>query len=226
MRHNHQKWYEVHGLTFHAELKSPIIVRGYLTFDALLGALLFDRLHDPDKAHEAIPLKCTDGLFHASAAMLEPCEIRSVSFAASLRARHDLDADLFRKKPDGSRVYRTMGERRRRDYGNVLSSYRAVETPKVTWHCVGDQDAIIDLLAEAEFIGKKRSAGFGQVSAWDCEGSDLDGLTNHRGEPLRPIPAHMFAGDRSLPVQDAAWKPAYWNPANRAPCYAPPLVSA
>lgn len=214
------------SLTFRAELKSPIILKGYLTFDALLGALLFDRLQDPDKAHDAIPLRRTNGLFHASAAMMEPQEVRSVSFAASLRARHDLDADLFRKKSDGSRIYRTMSEHRRRDYGNVLSSYRTVETSSVSWHCVGDEEAILDLLGEAEFIGKKRSAGFGQVNAWDCEESDLDGLTGRLGEPLRPIPVHMFSGDRTLPVLDAAWKPAYWNPANRAPCYAPSLVSA
>lgn len=210
-------------LTFVATLRSPIIARGYLTFDALLGALLFDRLGDPDKAHASIPLQQTDGLFHASAAIFEPAGTRTISFAASLRARHDLSPDLFKKNRAGTRVYRTMGERRRRDFGNVLSTYRASETGTVTWHCVGDLEAIADLLQDADFIGKKRTAGFGQVSEWDYADTDLDGLVDTGGKPLRPIPFDMFDGDRSLPVQDAAWKPAYWDPANRAPCYAPPM---
>ncbi|WP_281015968.1 hypothetical protein [Minwuia sp. IMCC3077] len=212
-------------LTFIAKLKSPIIARGYLTFDALLGALLFDRLQDPDEAHAAIPLKCENGLYSASAAILEPFATRSVSFAASLRARHDLGPDLFRKNRDGSRIHRTMGERRRRDFGNVLSSYRANEATQVCWHCIGDLDAIADLLGDARFIGKKRTAGFGEVAGWDYSESDLDGVADQEGRPLRPVPADMFAGDRSLPVQDAAWKPAYWDPANRAPCFAPPLMN-
>ena len=33
-----------------ASLQTPIILQGYMTFDALLGALLFERLQDVDKA--------------------------------------------------------------------------------------------------------------------------------------------------------------------------------
>lgn len=206
-----------------AELRSPLIARGYLTFDALLGALLFDRLGDPDAAHEAIPIRKTEGLFHASAAVYDVKEVRQVSITASLRARHDLSDHLLKKNRDGTRLHRTLGETRRRDYGNVLSSYRAMETPTVTWHCEGDLDAIGDLLADADFIGKKRTAGFGQVASWDVRDGETDGLTDANGRPLRPIPVPLFTGDRSLPVQDAAWRPAYWDPGNRAPCYAPPL---
>ncbi|MDA9823538.1 hypothetical protein N9C56_13765 [Paracoccaceae bacterium] len=31
-----------------ATLRTPIIIQGYMTFDALLGALLFERLQDVD----------------------------------------------------------------------------------------------------------------------------------------------------------------------------------
>jgi hypothetical protein len=60
-------------LTITAKLKSPLIVGGgYLTFDALLAAVLFEKLQDVDLAMAAIPLPVTDQLYHASAALLEP----------------------------------------------------------------------------------------------------------------------------------------------------------
>jgi hypothetical protein len=34
----------------------------------------------------------------------------------------------------------------------------------------------------------------------------------------------MFVGDRSSLKVDAAWRPAYWNPENRAVCHAPELI--
>ena len=51
-----------------AELVTPAII-SMLTLDGLLGALLFEELQDVDQAHAAIPLECTDGLYHASMAM-------------------------------------------------------------------------------------------------------------------------------------------------------------
>jgi hypothetical protein len=39
-----------------------------MTFDALLGALLFERLQDVEKAHASIPIQCDDYLFNVSAA--------------------------------------------------------------------------------------------------------------------------------------------------------------
>ena len=38
-----------------ATLRTPIIIQGYMTFDALLGALLFERLQDVDKTHASMP---------------------------------------------------------------------------------------------------------------------------------------------------------------------------
>ena len=72
-----------------------------------------------------------------------------------------------------------------------------------------------------EFIGKRRASGFGQVGALNIEPADLDGLVGHFGEPLRPVPQELFKGDRSSVKADAAWRPAYWHPLNRAICFVP-----
>ena len=58
-----------------AGLRTPLVrSAGYLTLDALLAAILFDKLQDVEAAHSAVPLRCSDGLFHASAAVLEPVD--------------------------------------------------------------------------------------------------------------------------------------------------------
>lgn len=53
-----------------AFLKIPLIIRGFMTFDALLEAILFEKYQYVEKAHSEIPIQCDDGLFHASAAQL------------------------------------------------------------------------------------------------------------------------------------------------------------
>ena len=88
-----------------------------------------------------------------------------------------------------------------------------------------DIDQIEDLLGDAFFIGKKRTAGYGEVTNWDFKDSETDGLVDANEQPLRPIPAERFKGDKSLPMIDTAWKPAYWNLENRTTCYAPEPVS-
>ena len=62
-------------LTITAHMKTPFITGGgYMTFDALLAGILFDQLQDVEAAHASVPIKCTEGLFHASAAFYEPLD--------------------------------------------------------------------------------------------------------------------------------------------------------
>ena len=204
-----------------AHLASPLIFQGHMTFDAILGAVLFEGCGDVAAAHLAIPIHCVDDLYHASSVVIEPQDHGSVSFAGSLRAQHDLHPDLLLKSRDGTKVHRAMGYKRRRDFGNVLSSYKTVTTPTAHWYCTGDEDRIARLLPRLRFIGKKRAQGFGEVSGWEIENSELGGLIDAEGNPLRPIPVNRFNGRSDLFAVDAAWKPAYWQPAHRAACFAP-----
>jgi hypothetical protein len=191
-----------------AKLNAPLIVRGHMTFDAILGALLFDRLDDVEAAHAAIPIKCIDGLYHASSASLKPIAKGSYTFTASLRPQHDLDPDLIKKNKDGTKLHRTITLGRRRDYGNVLNTYDTITTDTVEWDVVGDMQQVADLLADAHFIGKKRTAGFGEVKSWDIFESSTDGLLDQNGAPLRPIPVAMFTGDKSYPGVPLSGGPA------------------
>ncbi len=199
-----------------AHLISPLVTGGgYMTLDGLLAALLFDELQDVEAAHAAIPIQQTDGLFHASAAIMEASR-EHISFIAALRPDHSLDPELILKNKHGQ-VHRKFDS----SLTNVMNSYAMLTAPTVTWYAEGDADRIQRLLAPVQFIGKRRASGFGRVSQWQVEADELDGIVGPFGEPLRPVPIALFKGDTSHPMVDAAWRPAYWNPLHRTACYAP-----
>ena len=205
-----------------AKLLSPIITgaSAYMTLDGILGSVLFDQLQDVDQAHASIPIKQTNSLFHASAMIVEPIAEGKTAFIAGLYATHSIDPDLIKKNKKNqihANVFTST-------FTNVMNSYRTITAPDATWYVVGDSERIKALLNDVQFIGKRRASGFGRVQSWTIESADTDGLLSF-DQPLRPIPVPMFKGDKSLPIVDAAWRPAYWNLNNRAPCYAPSLVA-
>ena len=206
--------------TIRASLVTPAII-STLTLDGLLGAILFEELQDVDKAHASIPLRCREELFHASVAQfVDPIESGKHGFIAGLRASHDLDLDLIKKGKDGG-PHKAMGLTRRSDFGNVMNGYKTITAKSIQWHAEGDPEEVLELLHEVEFIGKKRTAGFGQVRGWELIESELDGITDGAGQPLRPVPITMWNGDKNAIRADAAWKPAYWVPQHRAICAVP-----
>ena len=210
--------------TLTVDLLSPAILNT-LTLDGLLGAILFEDMQDVDKAHAAIPLRCRDGLYHASMALtVGIAELGNHSLIAGLRATHDLDLELI-KQGKGGQPHRNIGLTRRSDFGNVMNGYRTVIAESLQWYAVGDADHVLELLEEVEFVGKKRTAGFGQVRGWRLSESDLDGIKDVKGAPLRPVPLTMWDGDQNAIRADAAWKPAYWLPQHRAICAVPSGVT-
>lgn len=199
-----------------AHLFAPIVTGGgYMTLDALLAALLFDELQDVDAAHAAIPIQNTNGLFHASAAIME-AQRESISFIAALRPTHSIDPELILKNKHG-KLHRKFDT----SLTNVMNSYTQLTAPCVTWYAEGDAAHIQRLLEPVQFIGKRRASGFGRVSHWLIDADELNGIEGGFGEPLRPVPIALFKGDTSYPIVDAAWRPAYWNPHHRTACYAP-----
>ena len=205
-----------------ALMKTPFVTGGgYMTFDALLAGILFDKLQDVDLAHSSVPIKCSDGLFHASAAIYESLDKSRVAFVANLRAKHSLHFAQIQKNKAGDRLHRRIGLTRRSDFGAVMNSYDSHFAEQVEWYVEGDADAIRQLVEPVLFIGKRRASGFGEVSRWEIQKSDLDGLVGILDEPLRPIPVEMFKGNPDSIKVEAAWRPAYWNLNHRAICFAP-----
>ncbi len=209
---------EIFSITAH--LETEIIVRN-TTLDALIAGVLVEQGMAVEDAHRSIPIKCVDGLFHASCSRYDGVVHRGKrSFTACMRAQHDIDIDWVERKPNGA-IKRKIGLQRRADCGNVMSTYEVTHCPSVTWHAEGDPEHVLELLEKVLFIGKRRASGYGQVRDWELSESSLGGLIDEDGLPLRPIPLEMWSGSREAIRADVAWKPAYWHHENRAICVVP-----
>jgi hypothetical protein len=205
-----------------AELASPIIVLGWLTLDGLLAAQLFQQTQSIERAHAEIPLARTGDLWHASAAFFEDATPTGAAFTASLRAQNDLrpeDIGLMR----GGKLPKP-GLKRRREWGNVMNSYPALNASAVWWFGEGDANAVEQLLHEIGDIGKARARGFGHVVQVDIADAMPTGVKGTDGQPLRPVPLDLWTGAADAVRSEEAWRPAYWKRENRTVCVVPETV--
>ncbi len=201
-----------------ANLRTPVIFNGYMTLDALLMAEL-QRGDITDLIH------CVDDLYFASAAVLESEAGKiKASFVASMRPELtpewlDVIAPNSNKNTDVA-----IGDSRYREAGNVINSYDARVASSVVWYATGDKDAVLAVLRDVKFIGKRRASGYGEVIRWEAEDGELDGLVGYLNDPLRPVPADRWTEGGDQIAIDTAWKPPYWAIENRAKCYAPEVT--
>lgn len=198
-------------LTITAQVKGPLVTGGgYMTFDAILAAAVYAHTQDIEQAHEHLPLARTQGLYHASAAILEPL---STSHKAIVQGfRPDLELLPWLKKNAAGNVHTKFSNMP----DNILNCYRSMDVDTVTWCCEGDPDRIRPLLDALPMIGKKRST---EVTHWSIEEGELDGVTGYADEPMRPVPVWLWKGGRTHIIADLCWRPAYWDPRHKAPCY-------
>ena len=198
-------------LTITAQVKGPLVTGGgYMTFDALLAAAIYARTQDIERAHEHLPLARTGRMYHASAAVTEPISVGRKAIVQGMRP--DLDLLPWLKKNSAGNVHRAFSSMP----DNILNSYRSLDVDTVTWYCEGDPDRIRPLLDALPMIGKKRST---EVMHWGIEHGELDGVTGYADEPLRPVPVWLWKGERTHVIADVNWRPAYWDPRQKAPCY-------
>lgn len=211
--------------TLRARLRSPIIRRGFVTLDALLMSQL-------ERGDVSDLLHCEDDLYFASAGFASSVGLKQrASFVASLRPEHTTEwLDVIRPNTTTTGLPSVAGSKlndvkvglaRQREGGNILNGYEATVAPLIEWYGIGDPQAILDVVANIPFIGKKRTSGYGEVIEWSVEQGELDGIYGHFGEPLRPIPTERWVhGGDWIPVE-AAWKAPYWDVRNRTKCYVP-----
>ena len=143
------------------------------------------------------------------------------------------EKELAKFKKDGSlpeiaeNTKWTYGESRVRECGNVLSFYQTMIVNKVWYFGITpDKELFKSLVDDIEFLGKKGSVGYGAVERaktviYFDEGK-VNGIVDANGNPLRPIPLHSkIKVAKNSVMADVGYQPAYWDIANRAPCYVP-----
>ncbi len=196
-----------------AALGGPLMTGGgYLTFDALLASAVYSLTQDVNQAHNCLPIKQTDGLYFASAAIYEPIAVGKVAIVQAMRPDDIwLDHRWLKKNKQGSvhTKFSNLSD-------NIMNGYKTITATSLTWYCEGDADRIRELLAHLPMIGKKRVCS---VARWDIEPGELDGVHGYADEPLRPVPVERWDGDKTGAIVDAAWRPAYWDAAGRTACF-------
>jgi hypothetical protein len=202
------------AFTITARLLTPLIRNGYMTLDALLMAEL-------QRGDVGDLIMCVDGLYYASAVVLDGDAGKiTASFVASMRPDRTVEwLNVIAPNTKGNDL--AIGDSRAREAGNVINAYDATVASAAVWYATGHKDAVLAALKDVRFIGKRRSAGYGEVSGWEADTGQLDGLVGYGGEPLRPIPVARWTEGGDQIAIDTAWKPPYWEIANRAKCYAP-----
>ena len=119
--------------------------------------------------------------------------------------------------------------------------YRARRMPllvtpclSVTWHAIGDPDAVSELLEGLVSIGKKRSSGEGHVLRWDVTPApDLDDYAAAHLHPDgtlgRPTPSACLDGRDDVVDGGrgrAGIRPPYMHPGRQLELHLPALLSA
>lgn len=94
---------------------------------------------------------------------------------------------------------------------------------RIDWWCVGDADAVRDLLGLVHYVGKKRLVGLGRVREWavsECEPWDgFPGLVG--GMPTRSLPLDTVGVKTGASRAYARLLPPYWSDAERVDAWVP-----
>ncbi len=220
-------------------LSSPIIMRGHLTLDGLLGGAVFEQRGDEMdivKALDDLPLKktCVDGsdrpLYHASALRMRwGSPMRDVSQVKSLNPNRLYDEDFARLR-QGRRLPKINDK-----FPNKIASYIAIGAPAVWFFGVGDIGRIATIMRRVRFIGTRRHGGFGEISELSDGRSDVMlypvsgvdehtfGLLDEDGLPARPMPVSVWdsLSTAPQPIVFETWHNPYWDRTCATKCVVP-----
>lgn len=110
--------------------------------------------------------------------------------------------------------------------GGVDKSYRIPHeityAPRIEWWCIGDRDAISDLLGDVSHLGKRRAVGRGRVERWSVDPCETwPGFPVVRaGRALRTLPAD-WPGLASPRLRMSTLTYPYWDYAAEEMCACP-----
>ena len=93
----------------------------------------------------------------------------------------------------------------------------------IRWWCIGDRDAILDLLGDVRYLGKRRAVGRGVVDRWVVEPCKPWGYgfpVVCDGAPMRPLPLD-WPGLVDPPTAYSTLTHPYWDHSAEQLCAVP-----
>lgn len=180
----------INAFAMRIAIDTPIAIRQLLHLDALLGSVRAMRGEDPYN----LPLRQSDGVWHASAAILETGVFGA--FGSSQMRLKDIDADavpkgLFTHLPASKRKIGQMSP-----YRGTLSDYPLFEGVFAVWFVGhGNQEATQDLVAAVRGLGAMSQTGYGhitEVETTQLPDQPLAGIALPSGLPARTVPVDAW----------------------------------
>lgn len=94
---------------------------------------------------------------------------------------------------------------------------------RIAWWALGEADAVRSMLAEVNYLGKRRGVGLGKVRQWTVEScGSWEGFPVLRdGAPLRSLPLDWPGVSSDAERAYAVLRPPYWDNARRVEAYVP-----
>lgn len=174
-------------------LRGPILLHKPLALDSLLAAMiaLRDGLPPALSAEDLRPIEIPvarelGGAFHLC------------SFSVSTKEEHERRWVNRRFPIPEAQAFAESRFNRIQINAGPCKSYRLpaevahLRDDELRWWCVGDADAIRDLLNMARYLGKRRAVGYGPVAHWSvvaCEPWGTEFPVVRDGKPLRNLPS-------------------------------------
>lgn len=215
------------------ELKSPVICSSPICLDALLGFSLFQETNDIDIAHNELPLKRTDGIWHASQIRIQgPVKMEEVTFFASLKEK---DQDIRSFSPNNKKgdeyLFIDTARGEHKASSDKYSSYQSRENI-IHFFAFGDEDKVRELLRSNVFaIGKKHNHGYGSIVKIEVESISEDYSIYHpdygvmRSIPCNSSLSKEFNLDsiKDIDTELTSFSPPYYE-GERSSCYVPSSI--
>lgn len=140
--------------------------------------------------------------------------------------------EYWHKRPDWDKEQSYLeGEGKMTISVGINRAYRMPQVIRtisdIEFYGYGTIEKVKDLLSYIPAVGKKPSAGWGQVKEWIVEPFEEDWSTWSRKHGLmRPIPVGEDIGHDLSPytIQDCGIRPPYWKFKNQQPCYMPEVM--
>lgn len=198
-------------------LKTPIALTYLTTLDGLLSSRIFEESQDIDVAHERIPLERHGRVWAGSSMFLEaPALVAPASVGSSFR-RAMMNPPPMKPGPRGRYRAVMVGSGPFRNRVTEITTY---STPAVYFLGQGDSLEVRRLCSGMTAMGKKRSAGFGEVDPEAFSFVSAKPTRAHPalmladGSPARPIPLDEWSGlggDPSVPIAHVRCLPPYFR---------------
>lgn len=169
--------------------------------------VLFQSLHIPlDERIDfaaVLPLEYRSGVAVASSMIYEKEAPQYSDFWR--KGWHDADDDLVDFGKDKPKIHVGRGW-----YKNFLSPLNLTVLTQVSWTFRSpDVAAVIYLLDHVPGVGKKVSAGHGEVERWEV-------VETPGASIVRPVPVRLAGDGGELAV--CGWRPPVWEPDNQELC--------